>query len=225
LMFLEAPASRAVAAFVEWAAPHAVAQGRTLEVREVHGNLETAFRSLEPLTSVENRRELFVPTRSQWTAYFDNGWQGTDPSAVKYLCLKLRCRGMRVDAVPHTLREDRPGASGRWGAAMFDVYGPKPNPIQNYIRSVVAMNDGGRWIFEEYGEPFPFEQVERYKERIKRKRLTFEMLRDYSAALGVRPFDEDFYLPDGVATLVEMLGPTYPNMREYTLEEARAGYS
>ena len=73
-------------------------------------------------------------------------------------------------------------------------------------------------------EPFPFEQVERYTERIKKKRLTFEMLRDYAAALGVRAFDEDFYLPDGVATLVEKVGPVYPNMTEYTLEEARADY-
>lgn len=221
LMFLEASARRAVNAFVEWSAPHAAEQGRSLEVREVKGELEAVLRSLEPLTSVEIRRELFVPTRSQWTAYFDNGWRGTDPSAVKFLCLKLGCRGMRVDAVPHT---HRPGAGGRWGAAMFEVYGPRPNPIQNYVRTVTAMNDGGRWIFEESGEPFPFEQVERYTERIKRKRFTFEMLRDYAAALGVKAFDEEFYLPDGVATLVGKVGPKYPNMREYSLEEARAGY-
>lgn len=41
-----------------------------------------------------------------------------------------------------------------------------------------------RWDFYEEGEPMPFEQTERYAERLKRKRLTNEMVLDYAKALG-----------------------------------------
>ena len=41
-----------------------------------------------------------------------------------------------------------------------------------------------RWDFYEKGEPMPFEQTERYTERLRRKRLTNDMVLDYAKALG-----------------------------------------
>jgi hypothetical protein len=52
------------------------------------------------------------------------------------------------------------------------------------------MNDGRRWIFEEVGEPFDFEEVERYGLRRKRDQFTPEVLDAYCCALGMRPLDE-----------------------------------
>lgn len=41
-----------------------------------------------------------------------------------------------------------------------------------------------RWDFYEEGEPMSFEQTERYTERLRRKRLTNDMVLDYAKALG-----------------------------------------
>jgi hypothetical protein len=62
--------------------------------------------------------------------------------------------------VPHTLRGDQ----GRYGSVMLGVYGPeRPGKSSNTVRALAAANDGGRWVFEQSGESFPFEQVEKYQ--------------------------------------------------------------
>ena len=35
-------------------------------------------------------------------------------------------------------------------------------------RSIAAANDGGRWVFEVFGKPYPFEDQEQYRQRLKR---------------------------------------------------------
>src|SRR5687768_8390083 len=69
-------------------------------------------------------------------------------------------------------------------------YGPEPNPILNFVRTISAVNDGGRWVFEQTGEPFPFEDTSRFEARRKRDRFRFEILENYLAELGLRPFEE-----------------------------------
>ncbi|HEX8698356.1 MAG TPA: hypothetical protein VF815_05935 [Myxococcaceae bacterium] len=177
---------------------------------------------LLPLSGEETQRRLFIPTHSAWTAYVSNQWTGTDAaSPMSTMARRLSIRGLRVVAVPHTLRKD---GSGRYGAVMLEMYGPKqPGKLTNYVRALGASNDGGRWVFDESGEPFAFEQVEKYQERRVRDRFTFEMLKDYLRHLGLSPFEEDFYLPPGTnAWLVQKTGPFTTVGREYTLEEARA---
>lgn len=66
--------------------------------------------------------------------------------------------------------------------------------------SIAAANDGGRWVFETSGTPFAFEDLSAYANRLKKRRLTAEMLLDYLRALGVPVNDE----PDwSAAYLVE----------------------
>jgi len=107
---------------------------------------------------------------------------------------------------------------------ILEVFGPEqPGTIGNTVRSIYAANDGGRWVFGHFGEPFAFEQVEKYQERRVRDRFTFEMLKDYLRHLGLSPFEEDFYLPPGSrAWLIQKTGPATTGGRQYTLEEVRA---
>lgn len=220
--FLETSAEHAARFFAAWHGGLQAARGIAVKVRPVFGTLEQALRALLPLNGPETQRDLFIPTRSAWTAYVDNAWTGTDAaSPMAYMARTLGCRGLRVVAVPHTLRKNQ---GGRYGAVMLDMFGPEqPGNILNYVRALEVANDGGRWVFEQSGEPFPFEQVERYQERRVRDRFTFEMLKDYLRHLGLSPFEEDFYLPEGApAWLVEKTGTFTPNQRDYTLEEARA---
>ena len=104
----------------------------------------------------------------------------------------------------------------------MELYGPNGDAL-GYVRTVAVVNDGGNWTFDVSGDPLPFEHVENYNRRKIVERFTFENLRDYAAALGVRCFEEDFYRPEA-AHLVELVGPAPNGMKEYTLEEARSGF-
>ncbi|MCY1081980.1 hypothetical protein [Archangium lansingense] len=220
--FLEADAEHTAHAFAAWQGGLFVSRGISVEVRPVPGPLEQALSALLPLTDAERRRYLFMPTRSSWTAYVDNGWRGTDVfGPVSYMAETLGCRGLRVVAVPNTIQKDK----GRFGAVMLEMYGPRRTAWLNYVRALGVSNDGGRWVFDQSGEPFPFEKLEHYQARRVRDRFTFDMLKEYLHHLGLSPFEEDFYLPDGApAWMVERKGPVLPNHKEYTLAEARADF-
>jgi hypothetical protein len=191
--FLETGAENAARAFAAWQGGLLAPRGIAVEVRPVSGTLEQVLSALLPLTTPETQRHLFLPTRSAWAAYVENGWGGTDAgSAMSYMAQRLGCRGMRVVAVPHTLRKDK----GRYGAVMLEVYGPHQTAWLNYLRTLYAANDGGHWVFGQSGEPFPFEKPEQYQARRVRDRFTFDMLREYLRHLGLSPFEEDFYMKE-----------------------------
>ncbi len=219
--FLETRAEHAARVFAAWHSALMAPRGIAVEVRPVSGTLEQALSALLPLSGPEVQRHLFLPTRSPWAAYVANGRRGTDASsAMGHMARRVGCRGLRVVAVPHTYLKGQ----GRYGAVMLEMYGPQLNAQHNnYVRALGASNDGGRWVFDQSGEPFPFEKVEQYQARRVKDRFTFDMLKDYLRHLGLSPFEEDFYLPEGApAWLVQKIGTFTPNQREYTLEQARA---
>jgi hypothetical protein len=222
LGFLETDAEHAAREFAAWQGGLLAPRGIAVGVRSVSGTLEQTLSSLLPLNNAERRRHLFMPTRSSWTAYVDNGWEGTDASsAMGYMAERLGCRGMRVVAVPHTYREGK----GRYGAVMFELYGPRQTNWLNYVRTLYVSNDGGRWVFGQSGEPFPFEKLEQYQARKVRDRFTFDMLVEYLHHLGLSPFQEDFYLPSGTpAWLLEKTGPVVPAQKEYTHAQVREDF-
>jgi hypothetical protein len=217
--FLETNAEHAARAFAAWQGGLLAPRGISVAVHQVSGPLEQTLSTLLPLTSPEVRRHLFMPTRSSWTAYVENARGGTDAaSAMGYMARTVGCRGLRVVAVPHTYRK----GEGRYGAVMLEVYGPHQTAWLNHVRVVSASNDGGHWVFDQFGEPFPFEKLEQYQARRVRDRFTFDMLKEYLRHLGLSPFEEDFYLPQGApAWLVEKTRPVTPPQEEYTLAQAR----
>jgi hypothetical protein len=95
--FLELGAEQAAQAFATWQRGLPTSRGFTLEVLPVTSTLEQALSSLLPLTSGERqRRYLFIPTRSAWTAYVNSVWTGTDAaSPMRYMArwLSIRCLG------------------------------------------------------------------------------------------------------------------------------------
>lgn len=219
--FIEADLATSVGAFLEWAQPLEARQDATLAVRDVRGDLEALLRALLPLTSLEARRALFVPTAGPWTAYFDNGHHGPDAGGSPMVVAeRLGCRGLRVVAEPDRIG-DRPRSTRGHGAVILALYGPGPDDA----REIYAAKNGGGWEFGQHGPPLPFEDPARYRARRVRDRFTWELLRDYCAALGVRALDERFYAPSGTATLIEKVGPTFPGSKEYTLAEAQALFS
>jgi hypothetical protein len=224
--FLECDAKTAADAFQEWLHPIQAALGVRLNRQELMGSLPAKLERLLPLTTHGSRRFLFVPTQSNWTAYFGSGWRGNDASHVSHICQLIGCRAIRAAYAPHTKRKTPAGERGRYGATILEVYAADTSRCSflNVQRSIYAANDGGPWKFGANGEPFDFEDLERYKAPRIRDRFTPDMLQEYLEHLGIRFFDPDFYEVDQPTYLISKEGPCAVGMKEYSLEEARASY-
>src|SRR6476619_450467 len=80
--FLELGAEQAAQAFATWQRGLPTSRDSTIEMIPVSGTREQARSILLPLTSGERqRRYLFIPTRSAWTAYVNSVWTGTDAAS------------------------------------------------------------------------------------------------------------------------------------------------
>ena len=191
-----------------------------LQLSHHSGSFREILYKLLPLTSLEVRRRVFIQTASRWTAYFDNGWRGTDAFTVISSLAEGRCKGMRVVADPGSFAGVRRPVDSP--AVILDIYGPDPNPILNYVRTLSAVDEGGgRWEFHQSGEPFAFEDVSRYVARRIRDRFPVEILLEYLRHFDIDLFNAEFYC--GPATMIEFKSPKHPEMHEYpSFEAARA---
>ena len=176
-----------------------------------------ALKALPPLTSPVHTRFGFFATKSKWSVYFDNSNLGTQAATVMpVMAKKMKCEGMRVVRVEQTLPSNpKKDSRGNYGATIFEVFGTD----MDYKRSIAAVNDGGRWVFEQSGVPYPFEDLRAYDRRLKRERFTREMLETYLKYFDARPFDEDWYDDDSV--ILEKAGSFPFRVTEYSLEEYR----
>ena len=210
--FLQCDAKRAVAAFLDWQNDIQSTRGVSLSASCIAGDFPSAIKALLPLTSVERRRYLFAPTDSNWTVFLDNGHKGTDAfSHLSYLAERLACNAVRMTYVSE-------GREDSYPATIFKIYGPYKTDFLNIVRSISCAVDGGRWVFSAEGEVQPFENVERYSERSIKNRFTGEMLEAYLSQLGIRAFEEGFYMPSNMqAVLAEKEGPIAPSAREFEL--------
>ncbi len=220
--FIEAPLVRVAEEFCAWEDAIFIAEGAKMSRQSQTLLLETALRTLLPITTVRSRRALFVATASPWTAFFENGLLGTDPAPIAQLALRLGTRSLRATYMASSAAS-QPGrkafAGGR--ATIFELFGPSPAPILNGVRSVYAMHDGDRWDFGTHGEPLPFEDVERFRAKAVRDRFGPADLERYLRAFGIEAFDPSFYEQRSV--LCENTQTRPPATRDLTLEEAQNG--
>ena len=56
-----------------------------------------------------------------------------------------------------------------------------------------AVNDGGKWVFIDEGNPLSFEDIDRYSAKKIADRFDSKMLESYCQALGIDPYNEQFY--------------------------------
>jgi hypothetical protein len=213
--FVEAPLDDFAEGLTAWRRSHE--GGGSVAATPATADLEQLLGCLEPLVQGPYDKELLVETDSAWTARFDNCANGGDPfGPVSYLAKELKTRGLLATSAPQI------GAGrtvGMWGAVQFHLFGPIPNPILNYVRTIDAVNDGGRWTWDLGGEAQPFEQPDHYLARRVRDRFTPEMLDSYCRALGIRLFDPAFYGPR--AWLIKQDRPWSHKFERLTLREVR----
>jgi hypothetical protein len=220
--FLEADAATVADNWLRWRAEGRGTKNDIYHRKEIDGSLQEVLLSLTPLTQ-GRRRWVLIPTKSNWTACFDNSWKGGDATPyLRALTNKFKYRGLRMLAEPTTIR----GANkehGRWGGLIMTIYGPEKTDWLNVVRTLSLINEGGRWKFHQSGTPMPFEKLEQYQAKRTKERLTETLFREYLAALELHPFDEEFYLPPekGPAILLEhQLLPSTVE-RTFTLQDVK----
>jgi len=152
------------------------------------GSLSDGLRELLPLTMPGMLRVLFWSVNRDWTVYFDNSGAGTEAATV----MPVLSGRLEVDAVRVGMSEDiRDSSTGQimcYPATIFEYY-----TLGTARRTVFATNDGGKWKFDAIGDPFPFEDLQRYGAKTVRDRFTQDMLLLYLGKLGIS-LDE---IPDG----------------------------
>jgi hypothetical protein len=147
--------------------------GASWSIRDVRWvSDEDAVGDLAP--GSRRRRIACVPV-SGWALVLTDGPTGTDLGLLP----SLAARKLGVRAVRAVLAESEP-----FKARILEVFGPQGEPPLLYERSIAAANDGGRWVFENSGTPFDFEDEEAYRRRLKSSRFTGDMLISYLRALG-----------------------------------------
>ncbi len=212
---INTPIEQAVAELTAW---HA-SIGTTYLRKSIASSLADAFEALPPLSQAKSRR-LFITTTAGWTACFQSGIQGSDPTpAMSTLAERLGVLAMRVCATPQ---------SAKWPATIWEVFAPTQlggtAPL-GHLRTISASNDGGSWVFSETGARFPFEKPEFYDLPIKRDRFPRTLLEEYLQHFDLAPFSDDFYQvsSERPAVVLDCCRKWASPPPEFTLEEVVAG--
>jgi hypothetical protein len=184
--FFEAPLDVIADAFDSWL--REMPQFSSVEREALAGDLASSLATLAPLARRGATKQLCV-AHGDWTAFFSNGWRGTDPrSSLGHLGRTLPCRTVFAEAVPHTvLLSDE--APGRQGGVQFYLN----DPVANSQRGISLTFDGRRGMFDQIGEPLPFESVANYSARKMWDRFNSAHLETLCAELGIRLFDPTAY--------------------------------
>jgi hypothetical protein len=157
---------------------------REVAIEEVNEPFPQSLLKLTPMRVGNRSRALFV-SQGAWTAFFDDSASGTDPVSMLIAVCRDRCRGVAVVAIP-----DGPF---REGSLQFEMFGPARTEFLNYVRTVGIAKKSGRWQFDSFGKPQPFEDSQSYAARATQDRLSTDLVARYCASLGFEPFEEDAY--------------------------------
>lgn len=185
--------------------------------QEVSGSLEACLRRLEPLC-FNHRKEMYLATSFGWTAFFQNGTRGSDPALPMMQSSRaLGVTAMRICVTP---------ARTTWPGVIWEVYDTEEagGDAYGYRRSIAAANDGGRWVFEMSGAPFPFEDPGRYTAKRKRDRFPPDLLWSYLGAMGIPRIADAHFLIEGACTGGMILRPYLAGAKQLSLDEAIAAF-
>lgn len=153
---------------------------------------------LSPLEITGSSKYLLLETKSNWSLLIGNNREGTDFSCVEYEAMLWKVKALTIYLKPYFKKDE-------FGIVSFCLYdGSKPiSRHECEARIIQLYKETSRIEFSEYGTPLPFEQTEKYNERLKKNRLTVEMVEEYCKHLGIALFDLDFY--QSKAALIEIL--------------------
>lgn len=189
--------------------------GLEVEVTPLQGRPDDCFSRLEPLSPAPTK-EMYLATTFGWSAFFQNGCRGSDP----FLPMLQLSRALGVTA----LRACVTPAAARYQAVILEVYDTPDagGDAHGRRRSIAAANDGGRWVFDQSGTPFPFEDAAAYQANRRRDRFTPAMLRSFLAELGIPDLADETIGPGGQCRGYMIARPPHDHLPRYSLAQAKA---
>ena len=160
-------------------------------------DLETAVKFVSTLTVPDSRHAAVAA--ANWTVFINNARNGSDyHNHTRSFPLHLDARFARIVSRPgKTWNNNAIRLKLQYAATIFELYDRRGDSI----RSVCCMDDGGRWTFDEGGDPHPVEATFPYQNKKKRERFTSKELARLAASFGLpevttKTFEnaESFYL-------------------------------
>lgn len=226
MLFIEAPVEQVADEYIRWLGELEEPYRQVFYPVPVDMPLDAALSSLQPLTS-GGARELFTSTDGgRWTSIWTGRIRGNDPSApLDGLAMRMKVRTLSFTYernVPASASYPSSGLGSpeQLGGRVFTSGWPTTDGPRGYRSIYLARQSGKRWLFDLSGEPLDFEDVGAYEKRRVLDRFTPEMMIEYAGAMGIRPFDADFYT--GPAVMLESDNSRYKAQPElFTLEQAR----
>jgi hypothetical protein len=162
---------------------------RVRQAAEIKASVENAFAYVDEaiaflshLTHPPTRLAL-IPLGGKWTAVLNSRRDGSVFEHQEFFGGFCRARTIRV--VDHPSRFVGVGGR-RWRKAYEAHMVTLRDPQGDNVRTILCMNDGGRWDFEAYGgEPLAVEASFDYGARRKSDRFTHENVLALLESLGV----------------------------------------
>jgi hypothetical protein len=209
--YIKGDINQIIEKFLEWQSPLAAEHKNSFEKIQVTNTLEKILLELCPLTTAERRKYLFIPTQSQWVAFFDNGHTGTDRTLPEVLSQLLNTDCIYVVCDIDTEE------------TVIDIFGASNNNETNLVRSIAVIKESG-WKFYQYGTPLHFEKQELYQARVIKNRFNRTILIEYLNQIGIDIYNETFY-NSKKAVLLSKHGPKFENTKELTLQQAQVFFT
>jgi hypothetical protein len=187
--FIKTDFDKLYQAYREWM--YKIKSGKHISIES--GNIDMMFERLRPHVMPQTK-DCFIQTKSEWIAFFDNGTYGPDPfSSVTYMSEVLECEAVIAGFSENTVKSNIGRGEGTYGNVQFEYYSPESDEFLHLKRAVAAINDGGRWVFVDEGEPLIFEDTSRYSAVRTANRFDRPMLEAYCSAMGIEIYDGNFY--------------------------------
>lgn len=184
--FYKAPYQRIIEGMRAWA----VRNSRPYAIETFEGTLEEALKRLVPLNSWPH---LICDSPTKWCPLLMG--LGDTSSAAGYLAKTLKVKTLWISEVEDTF--DPKTKRGQPGATQLEIYdGANMKTLGDCLRRISSIRgESDRWEFDTEGDVQPFEDVSRYTVKPVRKRFDRELLERYCRAMGIDPFNPEFYGP------------------------------
>ena len=138
----------------------------------------------------------------EWTAVLTNRRGGSDFADHWFWAGRsLGARTIRVVDQGARWASGKPRRRLAFAARIVEIH----DADGSTVRSIAAADDGGRWVFETFGDPLPIEASFDYTDPNRRRRFTSENLRQLLTSLGPGPLTDH----------------RFPNARSFVLLDER----
>lgn len=171
----------------------------------LNGKLDDILSSLYPLVSPVPTKEIAIDIGDGWVVILDNGYRGTDAGHAYNISRLCNCVGIRVISRIDTMRKRI--SNRRYGAEIVEIF-----KSGSLVRGIYCANDGGRWIFDQYGSPLEIELLDKYNTNPIKNAFTRDDLLKVLNFIGFSAINIENKISSGdIKARIYIRNPPYPN--------------